>query len=93
MRRQECPLGGYGQSWSFVHFLMHGQNGKYRERFLKFIAGRPQNSSAKDFERIVAKTSEPIEPYKAYVRDVLIPMAKASFLADGKAKGLPVLWE
>ncbi len=87
------PEAHYGQAWSFVHFLMHGQNGKYRDRFIKFVAGCPQNSSIRDFEKTVAKTSELTEPYRAYVRDVLIPMAKASFTADAKARNLPVLWE
>ncbi len=83
----------YAIAWSFTHFLLHGQDGKYRERFLRFVAGCPQRSSAKDFERVVARVSALEEPYKAYVETFLLPTVKAAVNADRKAKGLPGEWK
>ncbi len=83
----------YAVAWSFTHFLLHGQDGKHRERFLRFLAGCPQRSSAKDFERVVAKVAELEEPYKVYVESVFLPAVKASSNADRKAKGLPEEWK
>ena len=83
----------YAVAWSFTHFLLHGQEGKHRERFLKFVAGCPQKSSPRDFERVVAKVADLDGPFKTYVETVFLPAVKASVNADRKAKGLQGEWK
>ncbi|MBM4039489.1 MAG: DUF1570 domain-containing protein [Planctomycetes bacterium] len=83
----------YAVAWSFTHFLLHGKEGKHRDRFLRFLAGCPARSSAKDFERIVGKVAELEAPYKEYVETLFLPAVKASVNADRKAKGLPGEWK
>ena len=83
----------YAVAWSFTHFLMHGDNGKYRDRYLKFLAGCPKACSAADFEKTVAKASE-LEPlYRTYVETIFLPAVKASVNADRKAKGMAGDWK
>ncbi|MBM4035859.1 MAG: hypothetical protein FJ291_29320 [Planctomycetes bacterium] len=87
------PGPNYAVIWSFTHFLMHGQDGKYRDRFMRFLAGCPMRSAAKDFERLVARAADLDAPYKAYVEEVFLPAVKASVNADRKAKGIPGEWK
>ena len=89
---QNAPAN-YAIAWSLTHFLLHGEEGKYRERFLRFVAGCPQSSSAKDFGRLVAKVADLEGPYRTYVETVFLPAVKASVNADRKAKGLPGEWK
>ncbi len=58
------------QAWSLFHFLRHGEGGKYREGFHKYLAeisaGRKGDADA--FEKFVGSLSE-IEPaYAKYIR-------------------------
>jgi hypothetical protein len=87
------PGPNYAVIWSFTHFLMHGQEGKHRERFMRFLAGCPLRSAAKDFERLVARTADLEKPYKEYVETVFLPAVKASVNADRRAKGIPGEWK
>lgn len=39
----------YSQSWMFVHFLQHAQNGKYRARWLKVVADLRRNDGGVEY--------------------------------------------
>ena len=86
-------VANYAVSWSFAHFLLHGDDGKYHDRFMKFVSGCPKNSSAADFQKIVGKPSDLEGPYRTYVETVFLPAVKVSVNADRKAKGLEGEWK
>lgn len=63
----------YCTSFALVHFLFHGEDGKYADGFRWYLNGLPGKASLADFEARVGKLAE-IEPrYKSYVREVLVP--------------------
>ncbi len=89
----QAAAADYGVAWSFTHFLLHGEDGKYRDRFMKFVSGCPKNASAADFQKIVGKPADLEGPYRTYVEKVFLPAVKASVNADRKAKGLSGEWK
>jgi hypothetical protein len=75
------PAVNYTLVWSFTQFLMQGQKGKYREPFLKFVAGGSGKDSITDFERTVAKVSDLTGPYREYVEKEFLPALNAAYKA------------
>ncbi|MEK7269587.1 MAG: hypothetical protein AAB215_01445 [Planctomycetota bacterium] len=45
----------YILSWAFVHFLFHGDNGRYLPGFRRFLEGFPDKAEAADFESCVGR--------------------------------------
>ncbi len=66
------PNGGmqYTQSWSIVHFLVHGERGKYQQAFMQYLSNiHKGQSSAQAFEKAFGPGSyEPFEKkWRQYV--------------------------
>ncbi len=68
----------YALSWALVHFLFHGEGGKYAPGFRAFLQGLPGKGSVADFEKAVGPLSGLEPAFKRYVKETLIPGAKPS---------------
>ena len=68
----------YAQAWALVHFLFEGDEGRHAEAFRKYLSGFPAKSNLAAFEATVGKASDLQEPYARYVKEVLIPLGRAS---------------
>ena len=50
----------HAQAWSFVHFLWHFEDGKYRERFLEYVGMELRGQTGpKEFQRVFWGDEEP----------------------------------
>lgn len=68
----------YPLSWALVHFLLHGEDGRHAEAFRAFVCDTERGWSRDVFEARVAKLAE-IEPgFKTYVRELFLPLVRAS---------------
>lgn len=65
-------------AWAFVHFLYHGEDGKYTDRFNAYLTGIAKRSDLKSFEAGVGKLSELEPAFRRYVDDVFAPALKAA---------------
>ncbi len=78
------PSRNQAESWGLVHFLSHGQGGKYAEGFLRFAQQIQKNpSKAKLEECLSVKVADLREAVQTHVQKVLLPAATGT--------GLPVL--
>jgi len=66
----------YVHYWSFVHFLMHGETGRYREGFLQLLATAGTRS---DFERLIGPLPEIQAKWYGHVQG-LVAAARAQRL-------------
>lgn len=74
----------YPLSWALVHFLLHGENGRHAEAFRAFVCDTERGWTRVVFEARVGKLAE-IEPaFKRYVREVFLPLARASQTMERK---------
>ena len=67
----------YFLAWGWVHFLFHGDGGRHAAAFRTYLAGKAKWSMA-DFEKTVGKIGSLEPAFKDYVKDTLVPLAKAS---------------
>jgi hypothetical protein len=60
----------YAQVYTLVHFCLHGEEGKFRDRFLAFVAGAYRGQgSATDFKKAIGEREEAFErAWHAYAR-------------------------
>ncbi len=65
-------------SWAWIHFLFHGEDGRYAPGFRRFLGGYPDKISAADFESAVGKFSSLEPAFKRYVQDQFLPAVKAA---------------
>ena len=63
----------YAVSWAFVHFLFHGEGGKYARHFKLFLSGLPRTSSMHHFEKLVGKLSKLEPQFKKHVKEYILP--------------------
>ncbi len=66
----------YAISWAWIHFLFHGEGGKYASGFRNYLQGIPKKVSIADFEKAVGPLSDLEPAFKRYVKETLIPMAE-----------------
>jgi hypothetical protein len=67
---QNDIIDNYNRGWLFVHFVLHGENQAYRDKFFDFIAkARLNPMKLEDFEEIFGmKVKEFERRWRAYVR-------------------------
>ncbi|MDX1682992.1 MAG: DUF1570 domain-containing protein, partial [Phycisphaeraceae bacterium] len=81
----------YPQSWSMVHFLIHGDGGRYRDAFVKYLkmVARNQPSGRAFVEAFGARDLEGFEKrWREHVAgmaraDATVTRERLKFLADG----------
>lgn len=68
----------YPLAWALVHFLLHGEDGRHADAFRAFVCDAETGWSREAFEARIGKLDE-IEPaFKKYIREILLPLARAS---------------
>lgn len=89
-------LRAYGLAWSLCHFLMHGRNGEYRERFLAYLSALREENGAGRGETIFARViGDPAALQRDWVRHVYLlqrgspEQLQASLLAIGQQPHQP----
>jgi hypothetical protein len=71
LERQRDPNPFYLQSWLFVHYLLHGEEGKYRDAFRKFLVqGYQGKSRTPTFEKTVAPLADLQPGYLKYAKEI-----------------------
>jgi hypothetical protein len=96
--RSDLSIGNYDQAWSMVHFLIHGEGGKYQHALSacikEFSAGRPFDTAwldtlepAEDFEKRwkVYWLSQPANPTSIQYSQATVSTL-TSFLARAAAE-------
>lgn len=69
--RQRDPNPFYLQSWLFVHYLLHGEDGKHRKAFRSFLVQAVQGKSrTPTFEKIVGRLADLEAGYLKYAKDM-----------------------
>jgi hypothetical protein len=71
-------LEHYALAWAWVHFLYHGDSGKYASGFAQFLKGVPAGKfSQADLETAVGQLAD-LEPrFKLYVENQILPSVEA----------------
>lgn len=67
----------YALAWAFVHFLLHGEGGRYAAGFRSYLASCDTKASKADFEKAVGRLAELEPAFRAYVEGEFLPAAEA----------------
>jgi len=81
----------YTQSWSIVHFLVHGNNGRYERRFMAYLRELARGRGSEQAFAIAFGSAdyEPFEKaWRAYIEQLTadpltIAVERINFMADG----------